>query len=218
MPVTTIHEYLDNYPVSHTDRRMIVGTIHPHLTANFVIPYYYGNVGSFWEILGRAFPQHNFATLPTIQQVLSDYNTWVTDIIRQCDRDNENVTRDELLYNIVHNTEQIGDALNDSEIDTIYFTSRFGKNSSAKLFTQAFHINYQQTYNAATSEFTIPVNRFGRQIRCVVLYSPSGQANVGIAGFAQPYRNNINYYQQFANPVNQFKIEFYQDKFQYLND
>jgi hypothetical protein len=216
MPVTTIHEYLDNYPYNQTYRRMIVGTIHPHMTENFNIPFFYGNVGSFWDILGQAFPQHNFLTLDSIQQVLSNYQTWVTDIIRQCDRENSNITRDDLLYNLVLNEDQIGDALNESEIETIYFTSRFGKNNAAKLFTKVFHIRYRQTYNINTSEFLIPKNRFGRQIRCIVLYSPSNDANKGIAGGATPYLNNIAHYQQFLTPVKQFKIEFYQEKFAYL--
>lgn len=217
MPVTTVHQYLDAYPVAHTDRRVIIGTIHPHVTENFNIPFFYGNVGSFWEILAQAFPLHNFQTLQSIQQILSDRQTWVTDIIRQCDRDNETVTRDALLYNIVDNQEQIGDALNEVAIDTIFFTSRFGTNNAAKRFTQVFGINYQAKYDNAISEFTIPANYFGRSIRCVALYSPSNDANRGIAGWAAGYRNNIEHYRQFPRPVKQFKTDFYRSKFQYLN-
>jgi hypothetical protein len=218
MAVTTIHEYLDNHHVKTTDRRMIVGTIHPHLTHNFSIPFFYGNVGSFWNILGQAFPQHNFTTLPSILGVLSEYQTWITDIVRQCDRETENVTRDDLLFNIETNSEQISDALNESQIDTIYFTSRFGKNNAANLFTRTFRIDYRHSYNAATNEFTIPVNHFGRQIRAIVLYSPSGEANRGIAARAHSYRNNIDYYKEFPTPVSQFKIEFYKSKFQYFDE
>src|SRR5690242_6439085 len=136
MPVTTYHQYLDIYPVRPTDRRMVLGTIHPHLTEHFDIPFFYGNVGSFWNLLGQAFPQHNLLALPSILQILSRHRTWVTDIIRQCDRDSQTVTQDALLYNITANTEQIRNALNESEIDTIYFTSRFGKNNATSLFTK----------------------------------------------------------------------------------
>src|SRR4051812_10526422 len=104
MPVTTIHKYLDSYPFKNTDKRLVIGTIHPHLTTNFSLPFYYGNVGSFWSILAKAFPQHNFASLSSILKVLSDYQTHITDMVRQCDREDESITRDDLLCNISLNT------------------------------------------------------------------------------------------------------------------
>lgn len=217
MPVTTVHEYIDTYPVKHTDSKMILGTIHPHLTMNFIIPFYYGNVGSFWNLLGQAFPQHDFTTLVSIQAVLSKHKTWVADIIRKCDREDENVTRDALLYNIVYNSEQISDALNESQIDTIFFTSRFGKNNAASLFMKSFRIN-KNTYDKSTNEFFIPAGRFGRHIRCIALYSPSNDANKGISKGAKPYLNKIDYYKAFPHPIKQFKVEFYKQKFQYLNE
>jgi hypothetical protein len=216
MPVTTTHQYLANYPIKPTDKRLIVGTIHPHLHDDFLIPFFYGNVGSLWNILSEAFPHLGFENYQTIQRILSHYNIGITDIIRQCDREHENVTQDQLLYNLHFNTEQISDAINESEIDIIYFTSRFGKNNAAKLFTSEFGINYRGAFDDTLSEFILPERHFGREIRCVVLYSPSGQANIGISK-ALPFLNNIDYYKQFNKPVNQFKIDFYREKFNFLN-
>ncbi|WP_157433499.1 hypothetical protein [Adhaeribacter aquaticus] len=220
MPITD-HQFLDLYPVKTTDTKMIVGTIHPHLIENFRIPFFYGNVGSFWNILHHAFPhysilQHDDLVLGNILAMLELNNIWITDIIRQCERENETITKDALLYNIVLNIEQIELALENTEINTIYFTSGFGINNAAQLFTQAFGINYLENYNAAINEFTIPENQFGREIRCIVLYSPSNAANIGISR-SIPYLNNIEYYQQFQTPVKQFKIDYYQSKFQLLN-
>ncbi|AMM52442.1 hypothetical protein TH61_16325 [Rufibacter sp. DG15C] len=223
MPVTTIHHFLDQYPVRQTDTKMIVGTIHPHSVENFTIPFFYGNVGSFWDILHNAFPHYqireagteNFS-IENILTMLEQNNTWVTDIIRQCDREDETVTQDSLLYNIIPNNIQISEALQNAPIDTIYFTSRFSTNNAASLFTQVFNIDYANTFNGDTSEFTIPAQHFGREIRCVVLYSPSNAANVGVSR-TPPYLNNIEYYQQFETPVRQFKIDFYQNKFEFLN-
>ncbi|MCZ2129373.1 MAG: hypothetical protein LC109_03810 [Bacteroidia bacterium] len=215
MPVTTIHNYIDNYPISPNSTRLIIGTIHPHLIENFNINFFYGNVGSFWDILSNAFPQRQFGNIDQITETLENYNVAITDIIRQCDRENENVTSDSELYNIIHNGQQIQDGLTNSQIDTIYFTSRFGSNNAARLFVDTFNINYH--FDELTSEFTIPQNYFGRQIRCVVLYSPSNNANRGIAR-AAPYLNNIEHYQQFDHPIKQFKIEFYQDKFDFFNN
>jgi hypothetical protein len=222
MPVTTTHQFLDLYPVKATDTKMIVGTIHPHSVENFLIPFFYGNAGSFWNILHHAFPHYNILQpdntlqLDNIIAMLEQNDIWVTDIIRQCDREDAGVTNDTLLYNIVPNTEQIEDALANTEIDTIYFTSAFDVNNAARLFIQVFGINYQNNFDAALREFTIPENRFGREIRCIALYSPSNAANIGVSR-APLYRANFEYYQQFPKPVKQFKIDYYQNKFQLID-
>jgi len=200
----------------HTDTRMIVGTIHPHNHNDFLIPFFYGNVGSFWDILHNAYPHHNMDSFDSINKMLRENNVWITDIIRQCDRESAAVTDDKSLYNIVLNTEQIRNALQNSQIDTVYFTSRFGKNSAASLFTQAFGIDHKQSFDEAKSEFIVPESYFGRKIKCVVLYSPSNAANIGISR-CLPYRSRHQHYQQFKAPVKQFKIDFYREKFQFLN-
>lgn len=214
MPVTTFHSYVDNYPIGQNSNKLIIGTIHPHLIENFNIDFFYGNIGSFWDILSNAFPQRQFDNLDNIITTLDNYNVAITDIIRQCDRENKNITADSKLYNIIDNGEQIHTGILNSQIDTIYFTSRFGKNNAARLFVDTFNIHYD--LDPLTSEFTIPANHFGRQIRAVVLYSPSNNANRGIAKSA-PYLNNIEHYCQFERPIKQFKIEFYQNKFGFFN-
>jgi hypothetical protein len=214
MPVTTIHNYINQYPIAQKSTKLIVGTIHPHNVENFNIDFFYGNVGSFWDILSIAFPNHNFGTLDQIIGTLNQYNIAITDIISRCDREDESVTADAKLFNIINNGEQILNGIINSNIDTIYFTSRFGLNNAAKLFVETFNI--VSHFDENISEFTIPENYFGRQIRCIVLYSPSNAANIGIAR-ALPYLNNVDYYQQFPHPIKQFKIEFYQNKFDFLN-
>ena len=131
--------------------------------------------------------------------------------------DDEKVTQDKKLRNLKFNKDAIQIALKNSSINKIFFTSAFGKNNAAKLFTDLFQVDYKATYNEATREFLIPAKHFGRQITGVVLFSPSGQANIGISK-SRGYLNNINSYQQFKHPVKQFKIDFYRDKFQCLNN
>jgi len=215
MPVTTIHKYIDNYSIGKNSTKLIVGTIHPHLTESFIIDFFYGNTGSFWDILSNAFPKLRFNNLKEIIASLGNYNVAITDIIRQCDRENVNVTADSELFNIIYNYEQIQEGINNSLIETIYFTSRFGKNNAARLFVDKFNIRC--AFNQSTSEFLIPVNHFGRQIRGVVLYSPSNNANIGITK-AAPYLYKKAHYQKFEHPIKQFKIEFYQEKFDFFNE
>lgn len=79
MPVTTIHNYIDNYLISPNSTRLIIGTIHPHLIENFNVNFFYGSVGSFWDILSNAFPQRQFGNLDQITETLDNYNVATTD-------------------------------------------------------------------------------------------------------------------------------------------
>lgn len=216
MKVTTKHQFIDQYPVLNNHTIAIVGTIHPHILENFLMLYFYGNVGSIWTILGDAFPNHNFKELNSIKHVLDNHGIWVTDIIKQCDRENEKITEDKHLKNLILNEAILKKSLENSNIDTILFASAFGKNNATKLFVDLFDINYKTTYNTTTREFIIPSKHFGRPIKGVVLYSPSGQANIGISK-SHSYISNIDRYKQFLQPVKQFKIDFYKEKFSVLS-
>jgi len=217
MQVTTKHQFITMVPFEKRYTSTIMGTIHPHTVAEFVIEFYYGNVGSLWNILSEAFRQLNFSTVESILKTLDQHGVWITDLVTECDRDDEKVTQDKKLRNLKFNKDAIQIALKNSSINKIFFTSAFGKNNAAKLFTDLFQVDYKATYNEATREFLIPAKHFGRQITGVVLFSPSGQANIGISK-SRGYLNNINSYQQFKHPVKQFKIDFYRDKFQCLNN
>lgn len=197
---------------------MIIGTIHPHDTSRFDVDFFYGNRGSFWDILGTAFPNQDFSTLGSIKATLNKYGIWITDIIRECDRKHERVTRDCELYNLKYNNEAINDAIRLGMIDTIYFTSRFGTNNAATLFCRLFGIRYSSLFDRTSSEMVIPSKHFGRPIKGVVLYSPSDDANRGIAGKAMSYKNRLDYFSRFEKPVKQFKIEHYREKFSFLSN
>lgn len=73
MTVITKHQFNDIFPVKKDDTKAIVGTIHPHLVNNFLIEFYYGNVGSIWNILNDAFPHHNFDKRESILKILGTY-------------------------------------------------------------------------------------------------------------------------------------------------
>src|SRR5690606_26179864 len=153
MSITTVHNYLDNYPIKSNSKFLIIGTIHPHKTDNFKIDFFYGNKNSFWSILSEAFPNKDFSDKENILKTLDENNTSITDIIRKCDRANERITQDKELFNICLNTEQIRKGIKDSAITTIYFTSRFGKNNAAKLFVDHFKIRYKDNWNEKNSNF-----------------------------------------------------------------
>lgn len=212
--VTTTHRYLNQYPIKNSSTSLIIGTIHPHLVNEFVIDFFYGNVGSFWSILSEAFPSRNFNNRDEIINTLNSYNVSITDMISKCSRENEHITQDAKLFDVVLNIDLIENGIKNSKIDTIFFTSRFGKNNAAKLFTKAFKIKCD--FNSETSEFYIPESFFGRKIRCIVLFSPSNNANIGISK-SKSYLKNKFKYEDIKHPIKQFKIDFYREKFSFFN-
>lgn len=203
------HQYIDENPVKPTDKGLILGTIHPHNTQKFKINFFYGNKNSLWNILSFAYPTLDFETADGIKKTLSESKIWISDMIRSCERENEKVTQDQLLQNLKLNSEKVKAGVKNSEIDTIFFTSGFGKNNAAKLFCATFGI---QIFNKNERVFDIDEHFFGRKIKGIILFSPSDQANIGISK-SQLYLEQKSRYTSGA-PVNEFKIATYKEAFQ----
>jgi hypothetical protein len=216
MSVTTTHAFLDEFPIKSNSQHLIIGTIHPHKVDNFEVDFFYGNKNSLWSILSDAFPHLDFTNKENIVNRLDESKTSITDMIRSCDRVNTSITQDKNLYNLRLNTTQIRESLSNSHISKIFFTSRFGKNSAAKLFVDHFNIDYRATWDQADSSFLIPREFFGRELKAYVLFSPSGQANTGIARSAAYLRKQHLYVHQ-KTPIKAFRIDFYKEKFDFLN-
>lgn len=207
--ITTTHQYISKYPIQPSSNSLILGTIHPHNTANFKINFFYGNKNSLWTILGDA-KNIKLDDIHKITDFLSQNKISVSDMILQCDRKNSNVTADKDLEKLVLNTDLKNKILN-SEIDTIYFTSAFNKNNAAELFFEEFGLKSQIPNNWKTT-YEININFFGKKIRCIILLSPSGASNIGISK-SQIYLTQQQLYKNFKTPVKQFKIDFYKQKF-----
>jgi hypothetical protein len=207
--VTTNHNYINTFPVKDTDTSLILGTIHPHDRDAFKIDFFYGNQNSIWKILASALPDINFDSKELIVSALSNSNIWISDMISSCDREDKKVTQDRLLENIKLNDTEIKNGILKSKISEIFFTSGFGKNNAAKLFCDKFSIKAELNDKR---EFDIPESKFGRKIKGIVLFSPSGQANIGISQ-NKLYLELKEHYNGCARPVNQFKIDFYREAF-----
>lgn len=217
MPLTTVHQFLDAYPIKPDSKYLIIGTIHPHGTDDFKTDFFYGNKNSLWSILSEAFPNKDFSNKKKIIERLNESKTSITDMIRKCDRADATVTQDKELFNITLNTDQIRKGIAHSTISTLFLTSRFGKNNAARLFVDSFKIRYKDSWDEERSSFKISKEVFGREITAMVLFSPSGQANIGISGSAA-YQAKKHFYSNKKTPVKEFKIHFYQEKFAYLNE
>ncbi|MDR1053310.1 MAG: hypothetical protein LBL39_03965, partial [Planctomycetaceae bacterium] len=86
--ITTTHQYLDLYPVDPDSEKVIVGTIHPHNTDEFKIPFFYGSKLSLWELLQRASGGEigQPITLSGILRFLQRHKIAVSDTVRECKR------------------------------------------------------------------------------------------------------------------------------------
>ena len=211
--ILTKHLYISKYPINQSSKSLILGTIHPHNdinnTSNFKIDFFYGNKNSLWTILSEA-KNIRLNTLTEILNFLSQNKISVSDMILECKRENNKVTADKDLYDLVLNKELKNEILM-SDIETIYFTSAFNKNNAAKLFFDLFGLQNQIPINWKNT-YEINIDFFGKKIKCVILLSPSGASNIGISK-SKIYLDKRKEYIKFKTPVKQFKIDFYKEKF-----
>ena len=208
----TTHQYLDKYPISRESKKLIVGTIHPHDHENFYLPFFYGNVLSIWTILSDAFPDEltQPLTLDKILTFLKGRNISVSDTITICDRMNPTALDEDLIP--VELNKRIKDDIRNSEIVEILFTSGFGKNNAFKLFYEDI-LGLTITNNIKENrEVILDKEIFGRPIKLIVLYSPSGASNVGISK-SKLFLANKESYNNSKRPVYDFKVDYYRKMF-----
>ena len=80
-----------------------------------------------------------------------------------------------------------------------------------------FKIRYKDNFNDTQKSFIIPKEVFGREINAIILLSPSGDAYRGIAG-SPGYKEKKHLYENEKTPVKQFRIDFYKERFNYLDE
>lgn len=208
----TQHQYLDQYPIAPESKKLIVGTIHPHDHEQFLIPFFYGNVNSIWLLLSQAFP-HDLPlplTLEKILRFLNERKIAVSDTIRTCRRTTSTALDKDLVP--LELNEALPDAIRNSNIEEILFTSGFQKNSAFRLFYTQL-LGYKITDQIRKDRMVqLSPSVFGRPVQLTVLYSPSGASNVGIAR-SRLFLANKEKYKDSKRPVYDFKIDYYRHFF-----
>lgn len=207
MEVTTKHKYIDQIKIKQDDKFLILGTIHPHNVECFEIDFFYGNKNSLWNIIGKAC-NISLKECGEIVAFLESNHIAVSDIIRSCKRKNACITQDKDLYEIEIHKEMAYDIKN-SNINTIFFTSGFGHNNAAKLFSKNYYPDLEKDFE---KKRTCIVNVFGKDITCILLPSPSGQANIGLSK-SEDYLKYKEEYIKEKTPIQSFKIDLYKKYF-----
>lgn len=208
----TNHQYLQLYPIERNATKLILGTIHPHEHAGFLMPFFYGNELSIWKILSRAFPQDlaDPGNLASVRIFLAEKQIAVSDTIISCRRIHPTALDEDL--DPIELNEHLIDDIRNSAITEIYCTSGFGKNNAFGLFYR--HILGLSITKAIRKERTVqlPENIFGRAVKVNVLYSPARTANVGISK-SRAYQDVKSNYSHLKNPVDAFRVDLYRRAF-----
>lgn len=207
----TMHQYLKKYPISKEATKLIVGTIHPHDNEKFLVPFFYGNKLSIWEILNDAFNgEMGEINLDSILRFLDKHKISVSDTIVKCQRKNPTALDKDLIPLQLHL--DIINQITSSNVNHILFTSGFQKNNAFKLFYVDI-LGLKITPEIRNERKCIlDKDIFGRPIRLTILYSPSGSSNVGLST-SRAYLNNKHTFSKSKRPVYDFKVNYYKEKF-----
>lgn len=208
----TTHQYLDKYPISADSRKLIVGTIHPHNHHKFILPFFYGNTLSIWTILNEAFNKEigQEISVDGILKFLKKHKISVSDTIIKCNRKNPTAFDTDLIPITLNHA--LTDQIKNSKITEIFFTSGFQKNSAFKLFYKDI-LGLKITPEIRKARQTIlDKNIFGRPVKLVILYSPSGSSNIGLST-SKIYLESKHKYAKSARPVYDFKVDYYRQSF-----
>jgi G:T/U-mismatch repair DNA glycosylase len=208
----TQHQYLDHYPIANNSKMLILGTIHPHDTARFQIPFFYGNRNSIWNLLSDAFSNElpKPITLEGVLSFLQQRKIAISDTVKQCRRSNPTALDSDLVPELL-NIELL-DQIRQSKIERILCTSAFGKNNAFKLFYEDL-LGVKITPDIkANREVLLPPAAFGRTVLVKALYSPSGSANISLSKHPL-YIEDKSKYAGSSRPVYDFKVDYYRQQF-----
>jgi hypothetical protein len=209
--MVTLHKYIDKYPIREESKKLILGTIHPHNTQNFIIPFFYGNRNSIWNLLHDAFLNELGLplSLENILSFLDKKQISMSDTIMQCSRISSTALDSDLIVEKLN--PNLITQIRDSEINHIFCTSGFGKNNAFKLFYQDM-LGLKITPEIRKArEVMLSSSIFGREILVTVLYSPSGSSNISLSKNAEFLKNRNKY--TSIRPVYDFKVDYYRKQF-----
>ena len=208
----TKHLYIDQYPIPIESRKLILGTIHPHESKNFKMPFFYGNKNSIWHLLSDAFPDElpKPISVAGVQNFLDKRKIAVSDTIRECRRTDHTALDTALIPTLLNH--EVVEQIRASKITHILFTSGFGKNNAFRLFYKdILGLNITQEIRQSRQTFLDPAI-LGRPVLLSVLYSPSGAANISLS--KDPvYLSQIEKYKGSSRPVYDFKVDYYREQF-----
>ncbi len=207
----TTHKYIEQHPIKPTDKRLILGTIHPHFVADFKMDFFYGNRNSIWNILRDAFPTEipTDYKLDDVHKFLTTRKIAISDTILKCTRKSNSALDSDLIPDVL-NMELITQ-IKASQIKQVLCTSGFGKNNAFRLFYEEILGRKLTKEIRVEKKVILPPEIFGREVTVFVLPSPSGAANISLSR-TLGYKTS-EFYTQTDRPVYRYKVNLYRNYF-----
>lgn len=207
----TLHKYISQYPIDPESTKLILGTIHPHRTDEFILDFFYGNRASLWKIFSEAFPLElpDPLSVEGIRSFLQLRKISISDTVLECGRKSD-LAFDADMTDIKCN-DGLLEQIRNSKIKEIYFTSSFQKNNAFRLFYENILGLKLKKEIRQTKETVLDTSFFGREVKLKSLISPSGAANISLS--KSPGYLALKDTFQSGTPVNEYKVFWYRNQF-----
>jgi hypothetical protein len=212
--MTTIHPWLEKYPINPDSKYLIIGT-HPPMPYCGKLKYYYGNMNEFWRFLQEVYSKEKIYNngCPNEVDIINffyKYSISITDMVEETDGKPFSVDSD---MSVTKLNSKLKEWLNKSQVKTIYLTSAGGSNSALSLFKKWIKKNYKGTSTIKDHKLWIEkglvIKLEGREYLLEILYSPSPSGRRGIQR-SEPF---INWSKTFNNKsADDFRIHWYKSK------
>jgi hypothetical protein len=212
------HPWLNNYPIDINSKGLIIGT-HPPMPYRGCMPFFYGNMNEFWKLLEKVYPCDNFfddegkPEILFIKKWIQKYDLSITDMVKFT-TNSFSVDEDmEIERGVGQLNDDLFNSIKESNITTIYFTS-FGNGKSAYgLFRRWYKNHFKKTLDSGNNIINseaqfILINIFNRNIKLVMLYSPSPAARRGIPR-SKPYIKWLDKDPKTKNSIDEFRVFWY---------
>jgi G:T/U-mismatch repair DNA glycosylase len=208
------HPWLDKYPISKNSKYLIIGT-HPPMPYCGKLEFYYGNMNEFWRFLDQVYPgnllyKNRCPELGDILNFLNKAQICITDLVKETNGDSFS-TDQKMVWTKLNDSLKV--SLLNSSIETIYFTSGIGQNSSLSLFKKWLKINDFCDVKIPDiklwRENGLAIKLGNKSIQLEYLFSPSPSARRSkdkIGEFLKWKEHNKN------ESFDEFRIDWYKQK------
>ncbi len=222
------HPWLKDYPILPKHKHLIIGT-HPPMPYSGCMPFYYGNMNEFWRLLEETYNEKlyfNSNGTPDLDKILlwlESKNLAITDMVHYTLKDNKFSTDQEMIIEkgISQLNQSLRTWLENSNIETIFFTSFSEGKSAYALFKKWYKSNFGKSLKNGKqiidsgNDYSIEIN--GRGIRLIMLYSPSPMARLGISK-SSPFLKWKGSKKQEKGMIDEFRVNWYRTFFKSIID
>ncbi len=212
------HPWLNIYQINKNSTGLIIGT-HPPMPYRGCMPFFYGNMNEFWKFLERVYPFDKLfdddgkPEILFIKKWMEKYDLSITDMVKFT-TNTFSIDEDmEIEKGIGQLNDNLFNSIKVSNITTIYFTSFGNGKSSYGLFRRWYKHHFKESLDSGNSIINSDeqyklINIFNRNIKLIMLYSPSPAARRGIPR-SKPYLKWLEKNSKTKNSIDDFRVFWY---------